>query len=345
MTRIMIAVHHPAHVHFFKHVIRELEDGGHDVYVVVRDKEITIELLEQCAIPHDVVVRSYEGMWDLIRTQTAYEWKLLRKGLKIRPEITLSIGSPAVGHVSKIVGATHVLFTDTDVPSNRLAIPFADVVCTPVNFERDYGSTHVRYPGYHELAYLHPDLFDPNPDVLREHGVEPEDEFFVMRFVGWGAHHDVGKKGLSRECKRRLVSRFAREGDVYITSEGNFPEEFAEYQIPVPSHHIHNLLYYANLYVGDSGTMATEAALLGTPAIRSSPFPEGEDISNFAELEQKYDLLYSVVNDREVLDTVDRLLDEEYANEMWEEKRSVLLADKINVADFVLGIVNVVNGG
>jgi len=43
-------------------------------------------------------------------------------------------------------------------------------------------------------------------------------------------------------------------------------------------------LYYANVYIGDSQTMATEASVLGTPAIRSNSFAEGSDMSNFREL-------------------------------------------------------------
>jgi hypothetical protein len=38
--KILIDIGHPAHVHFFKNAIRELEGRGHEVKVTARDKEV-----------------------------------------------------------------------------------------------------------------------------------------------------------------------------------------------------------------------------------------------------------------------------------------------------------------
>ena len=78
-----------------------------------------------------------------------------------------------------------------------------------------------------------------------------------------------------------------------------------KYKLPTPASAIHSVLAFADLYLGDSQTMATEAALLGTPAIRSNSFVGENDMSNFKMLEHKYGLLRNIASFDEVLKTVE----------------------------------------
>jgi hypothetical protein len=52
--KILIDMGHPAHVHFFKNTIWELEKRGHQVKVTARDKDVTLKLLEAYGIPYVV---------------------------------------------------------------------------------------------------------------------------------------------------------------------------------------------------------------------------------------------------------------------------------------------------
>ena len=36
--KLLVDMGHPAHVHFFRHAIRELESRGHEVRITARDK-------------------------------------------------------------------------------------------------------------------------------------------------------------------------------------------------------------------------------------------------------------------------------------------------------------------
>ena len=62
---------------------------------------------------------------------------------------------------------------------------------------------------YHELAYLHPNRFTPDPGILDLLGVKESQRYVIIRFVGWGASHDKGHAGITPEMKRRAVSQFA----------------------------------------------------------------------------------------------------------------------------------------
>lgn len=343
---IVITVQHPAHVHFFRNIIEKLERLGHEVTVFARKKDITERLLQLYNIPYTILAGQADSLLGLIKVQLTYERRLYSAARRIRPDLMMAIGGVAVSHVSKLVNATSIIFVDNeDVLSNYVSCPFADVVCTPERFESEYGSNHVRYPGYHELAYLHPDEFEPDPRLLENYGVDPEESFSVVRLVGWNAHHDVGKSGFSEADRRHLLSTLDEYGKVYITSESELPPEYERYRLPVPPHLIHHLLYYADLYVGDSQTMATEAAILGTPAVRSNSFVGSGDMSNFIEIERKYDLLYSISDGAAAIETAERLLRDPSTKAVWAEKRAKLFEDKINVNRFVVDLIEESVGG
>ncbi|WP_254769427.1 DUF354 domain-containing protein [Salinilacihabitans rarus] len=334
--RVVVTIQHPAHVHFYRNVIDILEDRGHEVFVFARENDLAVPLLERYDLPHEVLAGTQDSLAELAKVQLSYEYRLLRRAREIDPDVMTAIGGVAVSHVAPLVGARSVVFIDNEgVASHRITTPFAHVVCTPRRFEEEYGSNHVRYDGYHELAYLHPDRFSPSPDRLRERGVDPDERYFLLRFKKWDALHDVGERGLSPRGKRRLVSLLADEGEVYITSSDDLPPDLERHRLPVPPDLVHDLLYHADLYAGDSATMATEAACLGTPAVRIQSFAARErDMSNFVELERRYDLLRSTPDEETALAYVRDLLDPE-APDRWRERRARLFEEKIDVAAFV----------
>jgi uncharacterized protein len=336
--RIIITIQHPAHVHFFREIIAMLQQRGHEVFVFARDKDIALSLLEEYGIDHTVLAGSANSITELARVQATYEAKLFREALRIRPDVMTAIGGVAVSHVAPLVGARSVVWIDNEgVQSHRITTPLAHIICTPKRFRDDYGDGHVRYDGFHELAYLHPDRFSPDPDRLREYGVEPTDPYYFVRFREWSALHDVGEAGFCHEAKRELVSFLDEHGEVYVSSESDLPEEFAPHRLPVPPHLVHDLLAYANLYVGDSATMATEAAVLGTPSVRAQSFAGRDDMTNFLELAD-YGLLYSTADEWKAVEKAKSLV-QTADRETFRRRRDRLLAEKIDVTGFATDLL------
>ena len=99
-------------------------------------------------------------------------------------------------------------------------------------------------------------------------------------------------------------------------------------------------MYYAQLLVGDSQTMTTEAALLGTPAVRCNSFVGENDMANFIELENKYDLIYSFNDYEKALDKAIYLLQKSDLKEEWVQKRNVMLSDKVDVSSFIVDYID-----
>jgi predicted glycosyltransferase len=193
----------------------------------------------------------------------------------------------------------------------------------------------VRFNGFFELAYLHPEYFTPDPSVLDEIGLAPGDRYIIVRFVSWEASHDVGQHGI--RDKVGLVKMLEQYGRVLITSEGALPPELKPYQIRVSPEKLHDLLYYATLYVGEGGTTAAEAAVLGTPSVYISSLVG--KMGNFIDLEENYGALYSFTDESAALSKMVKLLENTVIKDNWRSKREQLLEDKIDVTSFMIWFI------
>jgi predicted glycosyltransferase len=335
--RVIVDIGHPAHVHFFKNTIWNLEKKGHQVMVVSRDKDVVIELLNAYNIPHTVLSKVKKGKIYLLEELLIRESKLYNIARKFNPDLIMGILSPEAAHVAWALGKKSIIFNDTEHAelAQKVTYPFCDIICTPVSFKKDVGPKQIRYRGYHEMAYLHPAYFSPNPEVLKELGVEAGEQFVILRFISWGAHHDVGQHGIND--KLALVQELEKFGKVFISSEGELADEFEKYRIRIPPEKIHSVLYYATLCVGEGATMAVESAIIGTPSIYVSSL--AGTMGNFSELEEKYGLLFNYSDSESALKKAVELIKDPELKKTWSLKRAALLKDKIDVTEFMVKLI------
>jgi hypothetical protein len=287
--RIFLDIGHPAHVHYFRNFIRIMERNGHRFMVTARNREHVTELLNHYKIPF--VDRGAGGRTSLgkILYLLKTSWQQYLRARKFKPDLFLDFSTIYSGFASRMLKKPYITFTDTETTGlYRFFIrPFTKKVYTPVCFSRYLGAEHKRFNGLMELSYLHPHFFEPDASVLELLNLKENEPFAIVRFVGWSAVHDRGKQGFSLRGKIKLVKTLQKYGRVFISSEGSLPEELESLRLRLPSHRIHDLLFYATLLVGEGATMATEAAILGTPAIYLADFKLG----NLTYLEEKYGLV------------------------------------------------------
>lgn len=343
MMRALVDVTHPAHVHLFRPTVERLADRGHDVHVASREKDVTTDLLDAHDLGHVVLSRKRAGWRGAAREWLGREARLLRFARRLDPDVIVSRLNPAAAHVSRLLDVPNVVFHDSEAGGfvDRITTPFAAVVCTPTEYEGTFPTRHLRYDGYHELAYLHPARFDPDPGPLRNAGVDPDEPYSVVRLVGMDAHHDAGQSGLSSEAVESLLDGLADHGAVYVSSEHPLTDDLADYANPVPPAAMPHLLAFADTYVGDSTTMATEAAVLGTPSVRYDPL--SRTFGNFNSLAD-YGLVYSSDDEWDVVETAISLAGDPEAGRRWRRRRRRLLADKIDVTAFMVELVEEVGG-
>jgi predicted glycosyltransferase len=289
--KILLDILHPAHVHFFRNAIEKLEKQGRHIIVTSRDKDLTLKLLDLYQIPHVCISREAKSKTGLVRELLSRNWRLAKLVRSEQPDVMASVAGTSTAQVGFLTRTRNIIFYDTEPATiqNYISYPFATEVITPDCYKKKVPGRQVTYPGYHELAYLHPKRFAPDPEVLSKSGINPEEPFSVVRFVSWKALHDVKAKGFSLEEQRMLVNSLEKYGRVYITSESPLPDEFEHCRLPLSPEKIHHLLAFSRLFIGESATMASESVILGTPAIYLDAVGRGYT----DEQEERYGLCFN----------------------------------------------------
>lgn len=342
---ILIEANHPGQVHLIRHAYHELIAKNYKIKVITKEDRIINYLLDVYSIPYIKLGKKGKGKFGKLFKQLIFNLKAYR--IVRKNKLTLGLGSSMTNdHISAIrksFKAIHLSDDDEEmVPLiTKFSYPYTDVILAPdcITFNK-FNSKVEGYSGYHELAYLHPNRFKPDISILKKAGIKEGEKFFILRFVALIGHHDAGHEGISLEQKRKLIQLLLPYGKVFITSEKEIESEFEQYRLPVAPEDIHSLMYFAHLFLGDSQTMTSEAAILGTPALKCNTFAGKLAVPN--ELENKYQLCYSYQpNDFNAFyKHTQELLEIDNIKEIWRKRVETLLSDKIDVTEFIVNYID-----
>lgn len=323
-------------------MILELQRRGHETCIIARHKDVTTRLLDRFGIPYEAVGRAgSKSRFGLASELIRRDLALMRVARTFRPDLIVT-RSPAGAQVGRLLGIRSVFDTDDGRAAGMhftAAATFAHVITTPDCMTEDYGRRHVRYPGYKQTAYLHPNHFRPDASVREALGVRADERYFIVRFVAMSASHDFGEQGLPAQAKRALIAKLQAKGRVFLSSESELPQDLAALRFPLPPDSLHDALAFADLLVGDSQTMAAEAAVLGTPSLRISSWTGR--LAYLDELERRYGLTFAYRPDQvnELLSHLDRWLAEPDLRASLAERHRQLLAEKTDVAQWFVAFL------
>lgn len=334
--KVVVDVNHPAHVHFFKNMIRQLGNQNHEILITASSKEISIKLLENYGF-NFINLGSYgTSLLSKVINLPLLDWRMYKKVKRFDPDLFLGVGSIRAAHISRLLRKPCINFEDTEHSweQHLLYAPFTGYIFTPSSFQRSMGKKQLTYEGFHELAYLHPNCFTPDPEVLKEVGLSEQDTFSIVRFISWSASHDIGQHGVRN--KTRFVKNLEKYGRVFIISESQEPI-WEKYRIEIAPEKLHHLLYYASLYLGEGGTTAAEAAVLGTYAIHISTTAKHCGI--FTDL-RHYGLLDFFDDEAEALPKAIEKLSNPNIKDECQQKRNRLIKDKLDMTAFLVWLVD-----
>jgi len=344
--RILIDIGHPAHVHFYKNLIHDLVKKGHTLQVTARNKEVTLALLTAYGFEFFNRGDLKKSMLGKALGILSVDYFLYHIARQFKPDLLLGVHNPYIAHIGALIRKPSIIFTDTERVgiASWLTFPFASIIWTPACFKDKIDPTkHVTFNGYKELAYLHPNNFRPDPGALGRAGIVKGEKFIIIRFISWGASHDVNLHGISEEGIDHFIQTLERYGKILISSERPLQGDLEKYRLMIKPEDLHSLLYYADLYIGEGGTMATEAAILGTPAIHiestTGGVASGSFSGNYLELKYKYDLLDFYPDEKKALEKAITILTNPHAKEDWLRKRDLLIADKIDVTAWMVDFI------
>ena len=333
--KILIDIGHPAHVHLFKNMAHEMIKNGHEFFFTVREGEHQAFLLKENGFSFAIIGRKQKGLlWRLLGV-FRFSYEIFKVARKFKPDLFLSHGSMYAGYAALFTGKKHIALEDTgNMEQLFFSKPVSDVILSPASLQVDLGRKHIRYSGFHELAYLHPYRFEPDISVLTDLKVKKGEKFVILRFVSWNATHDFGQAGLSFDQKKELISELLKHAKVYISSEKPVPPEFEKFVLTISPERLHHALSYAALYIGEGATTASECAILGTPAIYISTIAPGtlaqQERYGLVSCFRNFDGLIGKVN--ELFSTPDLRLE-------FQNRRAKMLSENIDVTSLLIWFV------
>lgn len=268
--RILVDIVHPADVLFFKRPLEMLLARHDEVQILSRHKDVACGLLDEFGLAHTPVSTAGKGVTGLGMELITRDLAVIRVARKFKPDVMIGFGGIAISHVGRLLRAPSISFYDSENAKlqTRITWPFIKALYVPQSYEGPTPADRTtRLPGTKELSYLHPSGFTADKDKAIAAGFEPGIDNFLVRNVAWRANHDIAKTGWSLDRLRAVVAHLGNQGRVHISSEVALPDDLVPLHYAGSISQIHHLMAHCRLIVGESATMASEAGVLGVPAI------------------------------------------------------------------------------
>lgn len=340
--KILVQLSHPAHFHLYKNAIKNWENDGNEVFVLIKTKDMLEDLLNKSGIKYFNILPNghRKGMLGIVYDMFVKDLCLIRFVRKNNIDL-LTGCSVEISHVSWLLRKNSINTGEDDasaVPMYGKAVgPTLQTILTPYVCDNgNYEDKAIKYNSYHELAYLHPNHFTPDKKVVEKY-FSADKPYFILRFAQLKAYHDLDAKahGINTEIAQHLIDQLKPHGDIYITSERELEPQFEQYRIQINPLDMHHVMAFAQLYIGDSQTMAAEAGVLGVPFVRFNDFVG--KIGYLRELEDVYQLGYGIKTDAvdRLYKVVDELLSMPNRYEVFQQRRQKMLSEKIDYAKFL----------
>jgi uncharacterized protein len=333
--RYLIDIGHPAHVHYYRNFATSVISKGHEVLFTCRDKDVTISLLKFYEFRFVNLGKPFKGIAGKMFGIVYFTFRILIIAIRFRPGMFIN-ATLYSAFVAWLVRKPHLSIEDTfNMEQVKLYLPFTSCVLTGNYSHPELGYKEIKYDGYHELLYLHPNNFQPDTSVLSNLNLKADEAYVILRFVSWDASHDLGHKGISLNNKIAAVERFSHYAKVFISSEGTLPEALEKYRITIPPHRMHQAMAFCSLIFGESATMVSEGAMLGVPGI----FLDNTGRYYTKDQQTSYQLVFNYSESEEdqirAIEKGVEILTNPGAKDLWQIRRRRMLADKIDVTAFL----------
>jgi hypothetical protein len=343
--RVLVDIKHPAEVHFFGPLIQHLHSRNDSVLVTIHNKFAVAELLASKGIEYRKISEVWNGPWGIVATAGVRSLKILKLARNFRPHVMVARVGAEIGLVGRMLRIPAISFDENEYASVQLTATrvLAHVLCTGMGYEKPLGKKQRRFHALPQFTYTHPARFSPSMAGLQFDGFDPTRPYVVLRLGAWSALHDIGKRGMSEEDALRLVEHLSPHARVLVSRADGLPPRLRPYGHNVPTDRNLDLLAFASLYIGEGGSMAAEAACLGTPALWVSPIECGY----LNVLAEKYGLIEKISDPGKVRERAEAWLCQPALRERAAEGHRRLLADSEDPLEFMVKVVDEygLNGG
>lgn len=310
LMHILFSINHPSQYHMFKHLAKKLVNDNHKVIFFIQSRGFIEDLIKKDGFTyrHSAHKRlrgwfkgkygvPIRGVISLIQQELRILWYC------ITHKVDFLLGTDiAIAHVGFLLRKTTLVFTDDDYvftkPYCNMAYPFARHIVSPtVTDANKWQHKKIAYYGTQKTAYLHPAFFTPDETILEKYELI-NTRFFIIRLVSYKALHDTlhsATTGITDSTLDDIVQLLSPYGKIIISKEDGKSINHNGVNFDIEPQDMHSLMFYADLFIGDSQSMYIEALLMGTPAIRTNKWVDAKDRVNVIDyIESEFDLGISV---------------------------------------------------
>jgi uncharacterized protein len=279
--RIWIDLDNSPHAHFFPPIIRRLEEAGYGVLLTARRFGQVEEIAQSHGLDYVVIGQHRTPHFFLTRAAATVvrALRLALYGRKNRPAIAVNHGSRAQVLAAWLLGIPVMTIYDYEFVYSELFSRMATKLLLPetipsATLERQHVDMKkvIRYPGFKENVYL--SGWHNSPDVMDELELDPGRLIITVRPPAtWAHYQDPFSEVLFRALVERLrgdrdsqvvvLPRTQEQGEKLKSSYGM---RFAPFRIFDKAVDALSLMAHSDAVLSGGGTMAREAAILGTPA-------------------------------------------------------------------------------
>jgi predicted glycosyltransferase len=338
LLRVLVDIKHPAEANFFQPLLKRLRERGDSVLVTAHYKADVAEVLTALGIEHVVISRELRTRPGIVAAAALRTVRLLRLAARFRPQIMVARVGAEVGAVGRLLSVPTLSYDENEYATVQLAVSrrLASFICTGMGYEKSFGRKQLRFNAPPQLAYTHPKRFRPDRSRVAINGFDPDEPYVVVRLSRWQALHDIGYAGTTQGRLVRLIEALSRHARVLASRAGGLPPALQRYGHALPPDSVLHLLAFARLYVGEGGSMAAEAACLGTPAIYLSPLRWGY----VNVLAKRYGLVEQTIDLEHAQERAERWLTDDALRERAKQAHKRLLQDSADPVEFMIDAVD-----
>jgi len=272
--RFLFYIVHPSKYHLFRHTINEL-NKNHTVDLIINTKDVLEELVKNEGWEYTNIFpkgRNVSFKPSIIKSGLKFILTLIRLEhfLLLRKKYDVFITDDALVVNGWFRRLPSFIFNDNDIDTikiNKILFYFAYRIISPSSTNLGpFSKKKISFKGNKALAHLHPKYYKPLTDVLQKYGLT-ENRYGMIRLSKINATHDIGNTGISNSDLEKILDICIKQGDIIISSERVLDEKYKKYTFKGNPNDIFHLIYYSNFLICDSATMASEAAILGTPNV------------------------------------------------------------------------------
>ncbi len=338
--KVLFIVYHPVDPYIVFETAKQIEKKGGKVFFFVVEKEGIIKTIVDANNFENVVIgKSKESFIGKVLSTFKIVLGINRTIKKFKPDLIFSTAAPFSSMACKFNKIPLVCWEDTETATfnYKYSQKRINSLLLVDSFYIELPSKNIiKFNGYKELAYLHPNVFKPDVSIIENLGLKESDKIVLMRFSALTAMHDIGLNSevLTNDDKilnfiEKLENKYGAKVFISVT-ERDLDDRFNKYKLDIKPTNYTQFLAFCTLYIGEGTTTASEAGVLGVPWINIQKTKRGYLIDQ----EDNYELGFRIENIDVAMQKAEDLLKNDNIKSDWELKRKKLIRDKIDVSAF-----------